>query len=176
MPSLGNGTYHPAEITFWDKSKEKSSLKLYGLPVTATIVSAAVVNFSEQATLWAAVITAAEALSRGLIYASDWVNLSIVNANPAVSDIDQQAVREIKLLIQMIDVTSQESLTATLPCLNLSLVTYLPQAKDFVAVTTAQGAGSEVTDFVAAVEGYGTNPRNGHAVQVVGLKVVGRNI
>lgn len=171
--SLGNGTYHESYISFWDKSREKSALSLYGLPVTATIVSTDVVNFTDQASKWAAVITASEDLSRGLIYAAQWVNLSVVNAYPDSADIDQQAVREIKLQVQMIDATTQERLNASLPCLNLSLVTYLPQAKDFVAITDAQGAGDEVIAFVAAVEAYAVNPRTGHPVQVVGLKVIG---
>lgn len=173
--SLGNGTYHESYISFWDKSREKSALSLYGLPVSATIVSAAVVNFTEQSSAWAAVITAAEGMSRGLIYASQWVNLSIVNAYPDQGDIDQQAVREIKLQIQMIDSTSQKRLNASLPCLNLSLVSYLPQAKDYVAITEAQGAGAEVVALVAAVEGYAVNPETGHPVTVVGLKVIGVN-
>lgn len=176
MPSLGNGTFHESAITFWDKSREKAALRLFGDVVTATYADPNVVNFTAESTAWAAVITAAEALSRGLIYSARWVNESIVNAYPETSDIDQQAVREIKLMILMIDSTSQKRLNATLPCLNLSLVTYLEQAKDFVAYTTAQGASSEVTDFVDAVEGYAVNPANSHTVTVVGLRVVGRNI
>jgi len=175
VSSLGNGTFHVSHITWWDKSREKASLEVFGLPITATIVSTAVVNFTAQATLWAAVITASLALSRGLIYASQFVNLSINNAYPETSDIDQEAVREIKLLIQYIDSVTQKRLTATLPCLNLSLVTYLPQAKDFVAITTEQGATSEVTDFVSAFEGYAVNPQTGNPATIVGLKVVGRN-
>ncbi len=176
MPSLGNGTYHESALTFWDKSREKAALRLFGAVVTATYADPNVVNFTAQSTLWAAVVTAGEAMSRGLIYSSKWVNESIVNAYPETGDIDQQAVRELKLMIQMIDATSQKRLNATLPCLNLSLVSYLPQAKDYVAITSGQGAGTEVTDLVSAVEGYAVNPANGHAVVVVGLKVVGRNI
>lgn len=175
--SLGNGTYHRSHITFWDKSKEKSSFEVYGVPVTATYVDPNVVNFTAQSVAWAAVVDAALDLALGLPYAQQWVNEVIINANPAQSAINQLAVRETKLLIQYIDNTTQKPLTTTLPTLNLALVTYLPQAKDFVAITEAQGAGEEVVAFVGAFEGYARNPMaTGNTITVVGLKVVGRNI
>lgn len=173
--SLGNGTFHPSSITYWDKSKELSSLRVYGRVVTATIVSAAVVNFTQQSTDWAALVAASNALVYGLIRSAQWVNEVITNANPAQGDINQLANRETKLLVQSIDATTQKRLTATLPTINLSLVTYLPQAGDFVAITTAQGAGTEVTDFIDAYEAYAVNPETGNALTVIGLKVVGRN-
>lgn len=175
--SLGNGTYHPAHITYWDKSKEKSRFEVFGAPVTATIVSTDVVNFTDQSTKWAALVAAANDLVRGLIYAQQWVNEVIVNANPAQADIDQAAVRETKLLIQYINATTQKQLTTTLPTINLSLVTYLPQAKDFVAITAGQGASDEIVAFVSAFEGYARDPMaTSNSITVVGLKVVGRNI
>ncbi len=173
--SLGNGTFHPASVTYWDKSRELSSFRVYGRVVTATILSTDVVNFTAQSVAWAALQASANALVRGLIQKAHWVNEVVVNAYPDVDDIDQQAVRETKLLIQSIDSITQARLTNTLPTLNLSLVTYLSQAKDFVAVTTAQGAGTEVTDFVGDFETYCINPNTGNALMVVGLKVVGRN-
>lgn len=173
--SLGNGTYHPSSITFWDKSKELSTFRGYGRVVTATIVSTDVVNFTAQSVAWAAVVSAANALTIGLIQKQNWVNEVLVNANPDASDINQLATRETKLLIQSIDSTTQKRLTNTLPTLDLSLVTYLPQAKDFVAITTEQGAGTEVTDFVSAFEAYFVNPETSNALTIVGLKVVGRN-
>lgn len=173
--SLGNGTYHPASITYWDKSQELASLRVHGRVVTATIVSAAVVNFTQQSIDWAALVTASNALVNGLIRSSLWVNEVIVNANPAKSDINQLAKREVKLLIQSIDATTQARVTATLPTLNDALVTYLPQAKDFVAITEAQGAGEEVVNFVGAYQTYAVNPATGNALVIIGLKVVGRN-
>lgn len=173
--SLGNGTYHPASITWWDKSKELSSLRVYGRVVTATYVDPAVVNFTAQSVLWASLVDAATDLVYGLQRSALWVNEVIINANPAQEDINQLANRETKLLIQSIDATTQKRMTATLPTVNLSLVTYLPQAKDFVAITEAQGAGEEVVDFVAAYQLYAVNPETNNALEVIGLKVVGRN-
>jgi len=166
--SLGNGSFHPASVHFWDKSLETSAMKVYGLPVTAA-------NLDAQSTLWAAVVSASVALVYGLLFKQLWVNETVVNASPAQADVNQLAKRETKLLVQYIDNTSQKRLIATLPTLNDSLVTYLPQAKDFVAITAGQGAGTEVTDFVSAFEGYVLNPQTANAVTVVGLKVVGRN-
>lgn len=173
--SLGNGTYHPASITYWDRSRELSSLRVYGRVVTATYVDPNVVNFTAQSTAWAALVAAANALANGLIRSALWVNEIITNANPDVGDINQLAQREVKLLIQSIDTTTQKRLTATLPTLNVALVTYLPQAKDFVAISADQGAGTEVVDFVEAYEAYCVNPETGNALQIIGLKVVGRN-
>jgi len=166
--SLGNGTYHPSSITFWDKSREKGTMEVYGVPVTAA-------NFTAVSTLWAAVVSASIGLANGLIYSQRWVNLFIANAYPPDDDITQEAVREIGLKVMYIDVTSQKKLYTTLPTLNLSLVTYLSQAKDFVAISADQGAGTEMVAFVDAFEGYVVNPNTGNATQVVGAKVVGKN-
>ncbi len=166
--ALGNGTYHPSSITFWDKSREKGTMEVYGIPVTGA-------NLVAVSTLWAAVVSASIALANGLLYSQRWVNLFIANAYPPDDDITQEAVREIGLKVLYIDSTTQKKLEATLPTLNLSLVTYLSQAKDFVAVTEAQGAGAEVVAFVGAFEGFVVNPNTGNSVTVVGLKVVGKN-
>lgn len=175
MASLGNGTYHQSLISWWDKSLEQGRLEVFGAVVTATIVSAAVVNFTAQATLFAALVTAANDMVLGTLRSARWVNESITNAFPIQDDIDQGATRELKLLVQYIDNTSQKRYTATLPTLDLTKVTYLPQAGDFVAITTEQGASAEVVAFVAAFEGYAVASATGNAVTVVGLKVVGRN-
>lgn len=175
--ALGNGTYHRSHITFWDKSKEKSTFEVYGVPVTATYVDPDVVNFTAQSVAWAALYDAAVDMVLGLPYAQQWVNEVIINANPAQSAIDQSAIRESKLLIQYINQTTQRQLTATLPTINLELLTYLPQAKDFVAITAGQGAGAEVVAFVAGFEGYARDPNApSNLISVVGLKVVGRNV
>lgn len=141
---------------------------MFGVPVTA-------VNFTAVSGLWASVVSASIALANGLIYSQRWVNLFIANAYPPDEDITQEAVREIGLKVMYIDNTSQKKLECTLPTLNLSLVTYLSQAKDFVAITAEQGAGDEVVAFVEAFEAYAVNPQTGTGVTVVGLKVVGRN-
>lgn len=168
MPSLGNGTYHPAEISYWDKSKEVGRFGVYGVPVTEG-------NFAAQSALWAPLVTATNGITAGLIRSARWVNEVVSNANPEQDSIDQSASREIKLLVQFIDNTTQKRLTSTVPTLDLTKVTYLPQARDFVAITDAQGASEEIQAFVSAFEGYVINPATGNAVTIVGLKVVGRN-
>jgi len=175
MASLGNGTYHPAEIAWWDKSLEVGRFGVYGRVVTATYVDPAVVNFTAQSGLWASLVDAANDMVLGLQRSARWVNEIIVHANPAQEDVTQGASREIKLLVQWIDATTEKRFTTTLPTLDLSKVTYLPQAGDFVAITEAQGASAEVVAFVAAFEAYVVNPSTNNAAQIVGLKVVGRN-
>lgn len=175
MAGLGNGTYHPSEISYWDKSLEVGTFRVYGAVVTATIDDDAVVNFTDQSTKWAALVTAANAIGLGLVRSARWVNEVITNANPAQSAVNQGASREIKLLIQYQDNTTQKRLTATFPALNLAKVTYLPQAGDFVAITDDQGAGAEIVAFVTAFQNYVVNPATNNPVTIVGLKVVGRN-
>lgn len=173
--SLGNGTYHPNEISLWDKSREIGSHRIYSRVVTATIVSTDVINFTAQSVAWAAYLAAVLGITNGLIFKSRWVNEVVVNAEPLDESITQESSREIKLLVQFIDNTSQKRLTATVPTLDLSLVTYLPQAKDFVAITAEQGAGAEIVAFVETFEAFVVNPATGNAVTIIGLKVVGRN-
>jgi len=176
MPSLGNGTYHPAKISWWDKSLEVGSLEVYGKPVTATYVDPDVVNFTAESNKWAALVTASNAMVLGLQKSANWVNEIIVHSSPSQGDVNQSASREQKLLIQYIDTTSEKRFTRTLPTLDLTKVTYLPQAGDFVAITAEQGAGAEVVAFVAAFEAYVVNPdASSNPIEIVGLKVVGRN-
>lgn len=175
MPSLGNGTYHPDEISLWDKSREVGTHRIYSRVVTATYVDPDVVNFTAQATAWAAYLAGVLGICNGLIYKSRWVNEIIANAEPPDGSINQLSTRETKLLVQYIDNTSQKRLTATVPTLNLAKVTYLPQAGDFVAITEAQGASAEILAFVDAFQDFVVNPSTGNAVTIIGLKVVGRN-
>lgn len=169
----GNGTYHPSEITYWDKSQEVGRFEIYGAVVTATYDAPDVVNFTAQGTLWAALVTKANAMALGLPRSSRWVNEVIVNANPAKDDINQGALREVKLQVKYIDNTTQKAYTASLPTLDLSKVEYLPIVGDDVVSITSPTA---MADFVAAFEGYVVAPDTGNPVTVREASVIGRNI
>lgn len=173
--SIGNGTFHPNEISFWDKSREIGTTKVFSTGVTATYVDPDVVNFAAQSTLWAAYLAGVMGIVNGLLQKSRWVNEVVVNSYPADDDINQLSSREQKLLVQYINTVTQRKLTLTIPTLDVSLVTYLPQAGDFVAITAGQGAGDEIVAFVTAFEAFAIDPYAAGAVQIVGLKVVGRN-
>lgn len=169
---LFNGTFHECEISYWDKSQEVGRFEFNGAVVTATISDTDVVNFTAQSTAFAALVTKAQAMVLGLARLNRWVNTVVVNANPAKSDINQGAVREIKLLIKYIDQTTQERYSATLPTLNLAKVEYLPLiGNDAVALDTP----TEMSDFVAAFEGYAVAPRTGNPITIIAAEVVGRN-
>lgn len=170
--SLQNGTTHPAEISYWDKSQEVGTFEVYTAVVTATIDDTDVVNFTEQSTLWSGLVTAANGMVNGLPRLNRWVNQIVINANPAKDDINQLAVRELKLKVWYIDNTSQKKYTATLPTLDLTKVTYLPIiGKDAVSIT----APAAMVTFVAAFEAAVVAQYTGNAVTIIAAEVVGRN-
>lgn len=172
MASLENGTTHPVEMSWWDKSQEVGRFEVNGQVVTATIVSTAVVNFTAQSGLFAALVASANAMVLGLPRMNRWVNQVVINANPAKDDINQGAVRELKLLIRYIDDTTQKKMTATLPTLNLAKVVYLPLiGNDAVSLTEP----AEVVSFIGDFEAYVVNPGTGNPVTIIAMEVVGRN-
>lgn len=169
----GNGTYHPSEISYWDKSQEVGRIEVFGAVVTATIDDTDVVNFDAQSTLWSAFVTKANAMALGLVRSTRWVNEIIVNANPAKEDINQGALREVKLQVKYIDNTTQKAYTVSLPTLDLSKVTYLPLVgDDAVALDTP----TAMADFVTAFEAFVVAPDTGNPVTVREASVIGRNI
>lgn len=169
----GNGTYHPSEITYWDKSQEVGRFEVYGAVVTATIDDIDVVNWDDENTLWSALVTKANGMVLGLVRSSRFVNEVITNANPDKADINQGALREVKLQIKYIDNTTQKAYSVTLPTLDLSKVTYLPIVGDDAVSITAPSA---MVDFVAAFEGYAVAPDTGNPVTIREASVIGRNI
>lgn len=169
---LQNGTSHPVELSWWDKSQEVGRLEFQMAVVTATIVSAAVVNFTAQAGLFAAFITDVNAIVIGLPRLNRWVNQVVINANPAKSDINQLAVREIGLKVRYIDATTQAKFECTVPCLDLSKVVYLPiVGNDAVSLTEP----AEIVTFIDSFEATAVAPYTGNAVVVRSLEVVGRH-
>lgn len=169
---LQNGTSHPVEMSWWDKSQEVGRFEFEMAIVTATIVSAAVVNFTAQSGLFASLVTATNAIVLGLPRLNRWVNQVVVNANPAKDDINQLAVREIKLKVMYIDNTNQAKYQCTIPTLDLSKVVYLPIiGNDAVSLTEP----TEIVDFIDAFEAGAVAPYTGNPVTVIAMEVVGRN-
>ena len=169
----GNGTYQPVELTYWDKSQEVGRFEVYGAVVTASIVDTDVVNWDEQNVLFAALVTKANGMVLGLPRSTRFVNEVIINANPDKSDINQSALREIKLQVKYIDNTTQKAYSVTLPTLDLSKVEYLPVVGDDAVSIVAPTAMSQ---FVAAFEAYVVAPDTGNSVTVREASVIGRNI
>jgi len=168
---LQNGTSHPVELSWWDKSQEVGRLEFNMAIVTATIVSAAVVNFTEQAGLFSAFVTAVNDIVIGLPRLNRWVNQVVVHANPAKSDINQLAVREIGLKVRYIDSVTEAKFECTVPCLDLSKVVYLPIiGNDAVSLEEPE----EIVTFIGAFEDAAVAPYTANAVTVIAMEVVGR--
>lgn len=169
---LFNGTMHEVEISYWDKSQEVGRFEAETAVVTATYVDPDVVNFTAQATAWAALVTAMNAIVLGLPRLNRWVNTVVINANPAKSAINQSAVREIKLKLLYIDNTTQQRYECTIPTLNLTKVAYLPLiGNDAVALDSP----TEMVNLLSAFEGVIVAPATGNPVTVIAAEVVGRN-
>lgn len=172
MANWGNGTFHEDEIAFWDKSQEVGRMEVFSRVVTATYVDPDVVNFTAQSMAWAAFLAAAMAMVNGLLFKSRWVNTVVVHASPDKSDINQAALREVKLMVRFIDATTEKRYSVTLPTLNLAKVVYLPLIGDD-AVSLTEPA--EMVTFVGAFEAFVVAPVTGNTVTIIAAEVVGRN-
>jgi len=159
--SLPAGEYSPASITYMDKSAEKSTTSIWGLPLTSA-------NFDAQVALWDAYWDAVDDLTLGTVVQRHYaVQETFAEAIPA-SNLCQ---RENKLLVMYRDATNGQKFTVTIPTIDLSLLTFLTGAGDNVSLTT----GAAVIAFVTAFENFAVNPINDGAVIITGLRFVGRN-
>jgi len=161
--SLGAGTYQPFEITYYDAGNEPSTFRCYGVVITAA-------NHDAKVTLANTLISAADALALGANAKSVYASEVIANWTQPTNG----AARELKLLVQYKDATTGKRYTCTLPTLDPTIPEYIQNinVRDAIAVDSP----SEISDFVAAFEAFAVPPDNqGHAVQVVGLRVVGRS-
>jgi hypothetical protein len=161
--SQPNGTYAPASITFVDAGNEKSDFKVYGTPLTAT-------NLVAKSADWDTLRGAADALVQGEIVKYTYNGETLITYGQPTNG----AAREYKLLIQYRDTTTNKQYTTTLPTLNPVAVEYVinKNARDVVLLTSPV----PVVDFIDAFEGFVVPPdAPTHAVQVVGLKAVGRS-
>lgn len=163
MPALG--TKGSATISIRDATGEPTSTSIR----TVTLAAG---NFAAEATLAATWYAATAALILGTVAGTDAGNKEIIsNATPS----NNAAQRESKLLVNYWDVTTQKRYQITIGTINFDLLTFLPGAGDAVAFTTANGAGSEITDWVTAFEGVAKAPDTGNAVVVTSMRYVGRN-
>lgn len=161
--SLPAGTYSPASITLMDAGNEPGLFKCYGPVLTAA-------NFAASETLWSTLITAIAAITLGAISKRTYGTEVTTNWAQQTNG----ASRETKLLVQYADATNGQRLTCTVPTLDPTLPVYVLNINARDVVQTDQP--DEITDFIAAFEAFAVPPLNPtHAVNVVGLKVVGRN-
>lgn len=161
MP-LPAGGYQPATISYLDAGNEIGTMRFYGPDLTAA-------NFDAKVALWATLLSATDALTLGERIKDQYDDESLYAVNQPTNG----AARETKLLVQYEDVTNGQKMTATIPTLDPTIPEYVVNvnAKD-VIVTTSPSA---ITAWIAAFEAFAINPRTGNAVNVTGLKVVGRS-
>jgi len=161
--ALPPGGYQPASISYRDAGNEIGTMSFYGSILTAG-------NIVAKTAAWAALLTACDALALGR-RSKDVYN---DESTYAYGQPTNGAAREIKLLVQYQDVTTGQRFTTTLPTLNPALPEYVvnENAKDVVVLSGPE----EVVNFITAFEAFAVNPITGNAINVTGLKVVGRNI
>jgi hypothetical protein len=163
MPALGTKGF--SEIQFRDATGEATTTSIR----TVTLAAG---NFAAEATLAATFYAATAAIVLGTVAQTVAGNREVISngtpTNPA-------AQRESKLLVNYWDVTTQKRYQITIGTINFDMLVFLPGAGDAVAFTTANGAPSEITNWVTAFEGVAKAPDTGNAVAVTSMKYVGRN-
>lgn len=161
MPDMP-GSYQPATISYRDAGNEIGTMSFFGAHLSAG-------NIVAKTALWDALLTACDALALGRRSKDVYNDESIY----AYGQPTNGAARELKLLVQYQDTGNGQRFTTTLPTLNPALPVYVANinARDVVVLDEP----TEVVDFITAFEAFAVNPYNtDHAVQVTGLKVVGR--
>lgn len=162
MPSLGAGVYYPLSVSYRDHSQEIGHLRVYSLPTSGD-------DFADNNTQVEAFITALNAVCLGQLVQWQWADLTVVD--PIHFPASASAQRENKLLVRYHDVTTLKKLTATIPTINLPVLVFLSEAKDFVSMSTPSTIATLCTNWVATV----VNPETGNLTVVDSLEFVGRN-
>lgn len=145
-----------------------------GEPTSATIRIATLNagNFAATATALATYNAAVDAMVLGVVAKTQFGNAEIIS-NAEASD--PSAQRESKLLFTYWDTVTEQTYTISYGTIDFALLHFLPGAGDAVAFKTADGAPSEITDFVTAFEAVAKAPATGNAVAIIGARYVGRN-
>lgn len=148
-------------LSFKDYSDEGSSVSFF----TDTINAG---NLAAQTTLMNALVTAIEGLTLGKIVRETLVAIDTDNGNTPASDVNSQ--RERKWLLRMADSVTGETVTASIPCADLS---------GGHLVTNSDLADMSNADWVAlksAIDGNYNNPETGNSLVLLSAKKVGRNL
>lgn len=160
MPIYPAGTRQAGSISYLDAGGERASFHGW-FPV----INAA--NEAAQSTAWAAVLTAADALTLGNRVKDSYVDQTTYAAARPTNG----AAREIALRIVYRDATTGQSWQSYLPTLDISLIEYDPNygARDVVMMDT-----EEVAALVTALNAMPPkNPWNyANNGSVVGMQVV----
>lgn len=137
MPIYPPGTRAKASISYLDAGGERGPFSMFAPVITEA-------NLDDQATAWAAVLTAADALTLGNRVKDTYIDeTSYVTTRPT-----NGAAREIALKIIFRSAATGQTWSSLLPTLDVSTITYDPNygAKDVVLLS-----GTAVAALVTAL-------------------------
>jgi len=156
---LPAGTYQIASASYLDAGDELGNSKVYGKVITAA-------NEVAQAAAWATLLGTMDDLSLGNRKRDTYNDKTTYDVVAPTNG----AAREIALRAKFHDtVNGQTWLDTVVPCLDISLISYVPGGKDVVDQTT-----TEVAALITALEAFPVvNPyAQANAVEVLALYVV----
>lgn len=153
------GTFQTASASYLDAGDELGQMSIFGKVITAG-------NEVAQAAAWATLLGAIDDLSLGNRKRDTYNDKTTYDVVAPTNG----AAREIALQVRLHDtVNGQQWLSRVVPCLNLSLISYITGGKDVVDLTT-----TEVAALITALEAFPVvNPyAQANAVEVLAMYVV----
>lgn len=136
---LPAGTYQTASASYLDAGNELGNMLVYGKVITAA-------NEVAQAAAWSDVLDAVDALSLGARKRDTYNDKTTYDVVPPTNG----AAREIALRALFHDtVNGQQWYQTVVPCLDISLVSYVAGTLDGVNLTT-----TEVAALLSALEAF----------------------
>lgn len=172
MASRPFGLYGDWGLSYLDAGNETGSMRGVGRVLTAA-------NFDAQIALWDAFVAAVNAITLGDLIQSSYGNTNVSNASLPTNG----AARETKLLVMYQCTATGKRYTLTIPTLNPTIPEYIDNVsvKDAIVTDSPTTIATLVSTFEAFVVApdipnvagsYATDP----TIEVIGLRVVGRNI
>jgi len=164
MPPLGS--VHKSRIVYGDATEETSAMEIFNGAITALSIGGFLTNFG-------ALQTATDAITLGTRRQQSWIGdlTTVSNEWPT----DKAAQRESKLLVTYRDTVTEEEFILTIPTVDFDKLNFVPGGGDAVIFEGA-GAHADIVAWVTAFEAIARTPRSdANAVEVVGMRYVGRN-
>lgn len=165
--SLPAGTYFPFEVVYVDSGNEASRFGAYGWVILPSDDEG---NIEEAQAAFAALVTKTDAITLGQRVRSRYWGETLYEYDQTLNG----ANRETKLLVQYKDATNGQRFTVTVPTLDPDIP--VPVVNVNVKDAYRMDTPASITEFITAFEAFVKTPLDNHAVEVIGLKVVGRNI
>jgi len=161
MPSLPAGSYQPFSASYQDAGGENGTIHGFATAITAA-------NHDAQVTKWSDFLDAVDALSLGARVKDRYDDETLY----AVARPTNGAAREVALNATFQDTVSGQKWTANVvPCLDISLITYVDNinARDAVDPTTTEVAALTAAMLALKV----VNPEHPtNTLAVVGYRVI----